>query len=89
MEKITLPVIAFEKMKEVIESCITHEQLIVADNMIDNYCLLYGQDENWEKLTIQWMEKCGNKVHEDFQPCGRAHQQSGNAETQIKELYGC
>ena len=38
---------AFTKVKKVIESCNTDEQLIVASSMLDNFELYYDEDDHY------------------------------------------
>lgn len=81
----TKMITAFEKVKRVIESCDTYQQLQVSDNMIDGFKAFYGYNEYSRELDIIWMEKqCCDEL--EWQPCGRAHQQTENATHQLEML---
>lgn len=43
---------AFTKVKNVIESCKTNEQLKVATAMLDNFELYYKEDDNYLRNTL-------------------------------------
>ena len=48
-------IIAFDKVRKVIKSCIDHRQLSHADNMIDNFKTMYGSDNVWSRaLDTEW-----------------------------------
>ncbi|MBO6271782.1 hypothetical protein J6O48_03265 [bacterium] len=42
----------FTKVKNVIESCKTNEQLIVATAMLDNFELYYKENDNYLRNTL-------------------------------------
>ena len=43
---------AFTKVKKVIESCKTNEQLNVASSMLNNFKLYYDEDDNYLLNTL-------------------------------------
>lgn len=50
--------VAYEKTERVIESCETYIQLVRADNMIDNFKMLYGSDNDYARaLDALYLEK--------------------------------
>jgi hypothetical protein len=49
--------IAFDKVKKVINSCTNHYHILSADKMIDNFKALYGANEFSRALDAVWFEK--------------------------------
>lgn len=49
--------IAFDKVKKVINSCTNHYHIIAADKIIDNFKALYGANEFSRALDTAWFEK--------------------------------
>lgn len=50
--------VAYEKTEKVIESCETYQQLVRADNMIDNFKMLYGSDNDYARaLDCLYLDK--------------------------------
>lgn len=57
--------IAFDKVEKVIESCETIDHLFVADNMIINFCALYGSNNDYARaLNILYLEKNCELAHD-------------------------
>ena len=48
---------AFDKVKKVIESCITLQHLVSTDRLIDNFTVLYHYDEYSRELDDLWLTK--------------------------------
>jgi len=82
---------AYSKVLKTILSCVTHEQLRSADRMIDNFKELHGVNAYSRELDSVWLMRGYDNIpyHEEWQPCGRAHQQAGNAEYQSEMLEQC
>lgn len=61
MKKITKD---FNTVIKVLRSCKTSEQLIVAENMWDNFCKMYENDKDYFILQNIQFEEYFNKIYE-------------------------